>query len=379
MVAAVVAASVLVVDDTPSMLRLHTAMLQHAGYVVHSKASAMEAIGFLEHEVPDVILLDYMMPVMDAPMFLRAIRKDGRLRDVGVILLTASSDEAHIEEAFEAGGNDYLTKPVDRRILVARVKAMVDAQRARLNLDSAKLISRKHEHLLREVDEARRLQASQLPACPLRWPGWSVDGALLPCDMVGGDLFDVILEANGDRTVALIDVSGHGLAASMVASSIRSSLRLLVPGRPLPEALATLNHHLLRESEHYACVALARVHREGVSIANAGLPPVAVFTDGECLLLSGHGAPPGLIAGTEYDVVDVPRGRGLRLAMVSDGMTEPFGAAEDTEGACERLAAFAHGAAARRDLLGRLRAMFERLPEQPDDATVVVIEAASNP
>lgn len=367
-------ASVLVVDDTPSMLRLHTAMLQHAGYVVHSRASALEAIGFLQQQVPDVILLDYMMPVMDAPMFLRAIRKDGRLREVGVILLTASNDEAHIEEAFEAGGNDYLTKPVDRRILVARVKAMVEAQRTRSKLDDASVISRRHDQLLRGVDEARRLQASQLPSCPVRWPGWAMDGALLPCDMVGGDLFDVIPEANGERTVALIDVSGHGLAASMVASTIRSSLRLLVPGRPLPEALAELNHHLLREGEHYACVGLARVHHDRVSISNAGLPPIAVISGNDRMFLSGHGAPPGLIDGTEYDVVEVPRTSGGRVVLVSDGVTEPFGAAEDTEAACERLGLVGRNDVGKNDLFARLKSMFAPLDAQPDDATVLVLE-----
>jgi CheY-like chemotaxis protein len=132
-------ATVLVVDDTVSILKLHATILAHAGYRVLTTTSGVEAIDLLATDIPDVIVLDYMMPVMDGPMFLRRMRSDVRLGDVAVILLTASSDELHVEEAFAAGANEYLTKPVDRRVLLARVRAMVDARRARQELRMARV------------------------------------------------------------------------------------------------------------------------------------------------------------------------------------------------------------------------------------------------
>ncbi len=132
-------ATVLVVDDTVSMLKLHATILAHDGYRVLTNTSAVDAIDRLATDIPDVIVLDYMMPIMDGPMFLRRMRADARLGDVAVIVLTASSDEVHVEEAFDAGANEYLTKPVDRRVLLARVRAMVDARRARQELRLARV------------------------------------------------------------------------------------------------------------------------------------------------------------------------------------------------------------------------------------------------
>lgn len=357
------AATVLVVDDTPSMLRLHSAMLRHAGYVVHAKESAMEAIGFLEHAVPDVILLDYMMPVMDAPMFLRTIRKDGRLRDVGVILLTASNDEAHIEQAFDAGGNDYLTKPVDRRMLVSRVGALVDAQRTRRRRATAAVRPRSADPL----DEARRLKAAQLPRCPVSWGGYTLDGALVAAAEGGGNLFDVIVEPSGDRTIALLDVGGKGAAATMAASRIRSCLRLLVPGRPLDAALADLDKHVSREGGTEVRVALVRVSAERISVANAGLPPVAVETPRWQTRFSGVRSPVGRAEPCVFEVEHVGRDKGLRVTLVTDGATAPFGDADDVEAVCTRLAL----GGPEHTVSTRLGALFAAPPS--DDAAALVL------
>lgn len=367
------APTVLLVDDATSSLKLHAAILRHAGYRVLATETAIDAVILLSRETPDVILLDYMLPIMDAPMFLREIRKDPRLVDVPVILLTASSEEDHIEAAFAAGGDDYLTKPIDRRILLARVKATIDARRDRQRATLTSTIARERDALLREVDEARLLQSSLLPACPMRWDGWALHGALVPCGLVGGDLFDVVIEDKNERMIILIDVSGHGLASAMVASGVRSCLHLLRNGE-LSQVLAALNRHLCQRDDLYACVTVLRVSRDYVTIVNAGLPPVAVIEGGAVTHLFGpNGSPPGLVPDAEYDVIQIERRPGIRFVAMSDGITEPFGLADDTPSAVARL-----GLLAPLDPRGvcpaaQIRGLFPRGDAQPDDATLVVL------
>jgi two-component system alkaline phosphatase synthesis response regulator PhoP len=118
--------TVLVVDDALSMLRLHSVFLEHAGFRVLTASSGPEGLESMASDVPDLVVLDYMMPEMDGPEFLRRMRSEASFAGVLVLVLTATDEQEHISAAFEAGGNDYLSKPVDRRTLVARVKAMVD-------------------------------------------------------------------------------------------------------------------------------------------------------------------------------------------------------------------------------------------------------------
>ncbi len=370
-----IAPTVMVIDDNRAMLRLHGAVLEKAGFRVLASESALDAIVLLARETPDLIVLDYMLPIMDGPMFLRELRRDVRWRDVPVVLLTASNADAHIEAAFAAGANDYLTKPVDHRIFIARVRAMVSARRDHRKAAQVSVVSEERDALLREVREARTLQSSQLPTTPMAWGGWQVSGALVPCGHVGGDLFDVISEGDGDRTIALIDVSGHGLAAAMVASSVRSCLHLLLDGRSLEDVMAALNAHLCKEEGLYACVALLRVNADSVTIVNAGLPPVVVIKNGRVVsLVAGHGTPPGLIPSAGYEVACVAREPGIRFVAMSDGLTEPFGHVDAAGRAAERLGLVSNSLSTEASLEARIVSLLGGDKDgHPDDATLVVL------
>lgn len=118
--------TILVVDDALSMLRLHSVFLEHAGFRVLTAESGPQGLESMANDLPDLVVLDYMMPEMDGPEFLRRMRSEPSFSGVLVLVLTATDEQEHISAAFEAGGNDYLSKPVDRRTLVARVKAMVE-------------------------------------------------------------------------------------------------------------------------------------------------------------------------------------------------------------------------------------------------------------
>ncbi|TAN50620.1 MAG: phosphate regulon transcriptional regulatory protein PhoB [Betaproteobacteria bacterium] len=117
--------SVLVVEDEPAILELVAVNLEHAGFAPLRAASAEEAARLLRQTLPDVALIDWMLPGQSGLAFARRLRADARTRELPVIFLTARSGENDKVAALEAGADDYLTKPFSPRELVARIRAVL--------------------------------------------------------------------------------------------------------------------------------------------------------------------------------------------------------------------------------------------------------------
>lgn len=128
------AASVLVVDDTIENLRLLSDLLGEQGYDVRAVTSGRQALQAVEHDLPELILLDVTMPDMDGFEVCRRLKATDRAKDVPVIFLTALVDTADKLRAFNAGGVDYVTKPFQFEEVLARVKTHVALRRAQLAL-----------------------------------------------------------------------------------------------------------------------------------------------------------------------------------------------------------------------------------------------------
>lgn len=116
---------VLIVEDEPAILELIGVNLAHAGFAPLRAASAEQAAQLLRETLPDVALLDWMLPRESGLAFARRLRADARTRELPIIFLTARSDETEKVAALEAGADDYLTKPFSSRELVARIRAVL--------------------------------------------------------------------------------------------------------------------------------------------------------------------------------------------------------------------------------------------------------------
>jgi class 3 adenylate cyclase len=116
---------ILVVDDNPSNVDILRARLSTHGYEILTAADGEEALAAVREHLPDLILLDVMMPKLDGIEVCRRIRADTTLPFIPIVLVTAKSDPKDVVAALEAGGDEYLTKPVDQAALLARVKSML--------------------------------------------------------------------------------------------------------------------------------------------------------------------------------------------------------------------------------------------------------------
>jgi adenylate cyclase len=116
---------ILVVDDTPENLEIVTRRLESQSYRVAVAADGEEALAQTASLRPDLILLDIMMPKLDGIAVTRRLKADASLPFIPIILLTAKADAKDIVAGLEAGGDDYLTKPIDHGSLMARVRSML--------------------------------------------------------------------------------------------------------------------------------------------------------------------------------------------------------------------------------------------------------------
>src|SRR6266478_4750633 len=139
---------ILVVDDVPDNVDILQMRLESQGYEVVSAGDGVEALQKIRGLLPDLILLDIMMPKMDGIETVKRLKADASLPFIPVILVTAKADGADVVAGLESGGDDYLTKPVDHAALSARVRAMlrikslhdtVQAQAQRLEEQAAEL------------------------------------------------------------------------------------------------------------------------------------------------------------------------------------------------------------------------------------------------
>lgn len=132
--------TVLVVDDTPDTLGFLTDALEHANLTVLVATDGASAIKLLSHITPDLILMDAVMPQMDGFATCRAIKADSALSHVPVIFMTGLSDTEHVVLGLEAGGVDYVAKPIVVDELLARIRVHLAnariANRTRIALDA---------------------------------------------------------------------------------------------------------------------------------------------------------------------------------------------------------------------------------------------------
>jgi adenylate cyclase len=116
---------ILVVDDVPDNVEILQMRLESQGYEVVTARDGVEALEKTRELLPDLVLLDIMMPKMDGIETVKRLKADTSLPFIPVILVTAKSDGADVVAGLESGGDDYLTKPVDHAALSARVRAML--------------------------------------------------------------------------------------------------------------------------------------------------------------------------------------------------------------------------------------------------------------
>ena len=223
-------ANILVVEDEPQIQELLAVNLEHAGHRVRRAASAEEAEAAIRAALPDVLVLDWMLPGESGLSLARRLRSDTRTKDLPILMLTARAMENDKISGLEAGADDYLTKPFSPRELNARIKAVLRRRAPQLSGDAVEIEGLRLDPATHRVSAgAERISLSpsefKLLHFLLTHPGRVYSRAQL-LDQVWGDhvyieerTVDVhirrlrkALEASGhDRLIDTVRGAGYGL------------------------------------------------------------------------------------------------------------------------------------------------------------------------
>lgn len=171
--------SILVVEDEDDIRELLRYNLAREGYRVAAAASGEEALKAARESLPDLVLLDLMLPGLDGLEVCRALKQNPQTRKLPIVMLTAKGEEADIVAGLELGADDYVTKPFSLRVLLARLRAVLRRSRAAPPLETEAVAVHgmtihpgRHEVLIqgRQVD----LTATEFRLLHLlaRRPGW---------------------------------------------------------------------------------------------------------------------------------------------------------------------------------------------------------------
>ena len=207
-------ATVLVVEDEPQIQELVAVNLEHFGHKVLRAASAEEAEAAIRNALPDVLVLDWMLPGESGVAFARRLRLDERTRELPILMLTARAMEQDKISGLEAGADDYLTKPFSPKELAARIKAVLRRRAPQLSGDAVETEGLRLDPATRRISvQGKRVELSpsefRLLHFLMTHPGRVYSRAQL-LDQVWGD--HVFIE---ERTV---DVHIRRLRKSLAAS-----------------------------------------------------------------------------------------------------------------------------------------------------------------
>ncbi len=229
--------------------------------------------------------------------------------------------------------------------------------------------SREHRRMADELEAARLVQELLIPRAVEPTPGLDIESVYLPAQEVGGDFYQILSAPNGETFVAVGDVSGKGLKAAMVVSSIVGALQVESSRRPA-DVLASLNHMLMKKMDGgFVTCCCALFHRDGtVTIANAG--HVAPYLDGEEMAVA-PGLPLGISTEVGYHAQTFELSGADSLVFLSDGVIEARNVKGELFG-FERTSALSLKSAG--EIADEARAF-----GQHDDITVVRIRRIANP
>jgi serine phosphatase RsbU (regulator of sigma subunit) len=230
---------------------------------------------------------------------------------------------------------------------------------------------KEHEYAEKELEIARSVQRRLLPPPEIDANGFHVSARTDAAHIIGGDFYDVLRLDDGSLAVLVADVSGKGMAASLIMASCKAAVSLLATSsRDAVEVMRALNAKLCDDLQKREFVAMVYAHcdRSRITIVNAGMPDPLLITKGSCRPIVCHGdrLPLGVRHNRDYERVSLELRQSERLLLFSDGLPEAMVNGEPL--GYDRVEEIA---ASGEDLLTSVRAIPGVTIE--DDATAVVI------
>jgi sigma-B regulation protein RsbU (phosphoserine phosphatase) len=312
---------VLIADDQPDVLESLRLLLGPEGFRTESVSTPDQVVARLEGGRIDLLLMD-LNYTRDTTSGQEGLSLVDRIRAVEpmlpIVAMTGWSTVELAVEAMRKGVRHFVQKPWDNDALIALVRAEVDEGRVRRHSD--------HQRR-REMEEAQVVQRSLLPHALPVVPGVELAVHWQPAASVGGDAFDIVLLDEHRLAISVADVSGKGLPAALLVSSVQATIRAVATGADPASVCHHLNHSLAGQipDGRFVTLVLAVLdpHTRRVVYANAGHnQPILVRRDGSASRFDRGGPVLGVLADAVYELGQVTLEPGDRLVFFTDGLVE---------------------------------------------------------
>ncbi len=386
---------ILIVDDEPYNTDYLEQELEDLQYETISAVNGQEALNKVQNEVPDLVLLDIMMPVMDGFEVLRKLKADPSTRDIPVIVISANNDLRSVVRGIELGAEDYLPKPFEPVLLRARISSSLEKKRLG---DIQQLYL---QGLERELEIGREIQMGFLPSELPQVNGWEIAAYFKAAREVAGDFYDAFLLPDGNLVCVIGDVCDKGVGAALFMTLFRSLIRAtsitdyfindkgahgLTPSERIRHVISFTNNYIAethRDANMFATVFIGIFDLQGgmLTYINCGNePPLLVKNGSAVTALQPTGPVIGLMPDVRFSVKEIPMEKSDVILVFTDGITDAINEANVSFGTAPMLKLLKDRSTSPVTILKEIEEELDRFvgaADQFDDITLLSVKRGS--
>lgn len=309
---------ILAVDDSPVNLGIINTVLSREGYQILTADNGPQAREIASKEIPDLILMDIMMPGEDGFEVISSLKRNGNTSGIPVIFLTGVSEIDSKVKGFSLGAVDYILKPFHPKEVLARVRIHL-----KLSIATNSLITSQAEKL-------KQLQKAQkdLLISPDQLKDAKFGVSFKALQEAGGDFYDVLRISDNIFGYCVADFSGHDISTSYLTASMKALLKQnCTPLYQPNESIKLINDVLVEilPSGKYLTAIYAKLNRRSkqMTIISSGHPPaVLVPLNGPAKLIKLDGDILGMFKDAIFGATTFNVNEGDRLYIYTDGLIE---------------------------------------------------------
>ena len=329
---------ILIAEDENISRKLLKRTLESWGHQVFEAANGREALQLVQENDVQVVVTDWMMPDVDGLQLVKSIRALPDQDYIYIIVLTARTQKKDLIEGMEAGADDFITKPFDREELRVRLRAGERLLRLERALSERNRdLETMNRRMKKDLAAAARIQQSLLPRKAPDMPQLEIAWTYRPCDELAGDTLNIIPLNKNQVGLYLLDVSGHGVPAALMAVTLSHLLTPSLSGQAgqfnrrvftNPGKLATqLNASFQTDEEQEQFFTLVYgvvdVEKRTFAYTSAGHPDLIYqSSEGTVAHLEANGLPVGFSPTENYVTKTLALQPGDRVIIYSDGIPE---------------------------------------------------------
>jgi sigma-B regulation protein RsbU (phosphoserine phosphatase) len=317
---------VFVVDDDPTTVSILESILRSAGFQTASAASVSGALECIPQQHPDLVLLDVNLTDGCGFDVCRALQADPSTSATPILFISAQEDVSTKVQGFEAGGVDYITKPVSGAEVLARVRTHL-----RLKQSRERLVELQAEHLQGLAEAQMKLMPR-----PEDLPQAKFQVCLRQVLAAGGDFYDVIPASHGLVDYLVADASGHDLASSFWTAALKALAAEYAGPIHLPlEIVSAINGTLCRvlpSGAFFTLIYASLNHQTGrLALVSAAHPPLILVHSGgsRVNIVRLEGDVVGAFQNAVFGFTELTIQPGDRMFLYSDGLIETGGSHEE--------------------------------------------------